>query len=65
MQLTFLGRVRSMRMLGSKLMFVDIERDCQRLQIMIEVKKLDNHDDALEAFKAFKKTVARGDWVCK
>jgi lysyl-tRNA synthetase class 2 len=32
---------------------------------MIEVKKLDNHDDALEAFKAFKRTVARGDWVCK
>jgi lysyl-tRNA synthetase class 2 len=52
-------------MLGSKLMFVDIERDSQRLQIMIEVKKLDNHDDALEAFKAFKRTVARGDWVCK
>ncbi|KAJ4358302.1 mitochondrial lysine-tRNA synthetase [Didymosphaeria variabile] len=57
------GRVRSVRMLGSKLMFLDIERDSQRLQIMIEVKKLDNYDAALETFKAFKKVVSRGDWV--
>jgi lysyl-tRNA synthetase class 2 len=60
-----LGRVRSVRMLGSKLMFLDIERDSQRLQIMVEVKKLENYDEALEAFKAFKKVVGRGDWVCK
>jgi lysyl-tRNA synthetase class 2 len=52
-------------MLGSKLMFLDIERDSQRLQIMVEVKKLESFDEALEAFKAFKKVVGRGDWVCK
>ncbi|KAL5378165.1 hypothetical protein DPSP01_009276 [Paraphaeosphaeria sporulosa] len=57
------GRVRSVRMLGSKLMFLDIERDSQVLQIMIEVKKLDNYDEAVEAFKAFRKVVGRGDWV--
>ena len=65
MELTLLGRVRSVRMLGSKLMFVDIERGSHRLQIMIEVKKLENYEESLEVFKAFKKTVARGDWVCE
>lgn len=58
-----LGRVQSVRMLGSKLMFLDIERDAQRLQIMIEVKKLEDYENVLDAFKAFKKVVGRGDWV--
>lgn len=60
-----LGRVRSVRTLGSKLLFVDIERDSHRLQIMIEVKKLENYEDALEPFRNFKRIVGRGDWVCK
>ena len=37
--LTWLGRVRSVRVLGSKLLFLDIERDKQRLQAMVELKK--------------------------
>ncbi|KAF1971633.1 lysyl-tRNA synthetase [Bimuria novae-zelandiae CBS 107.79] len=57
------GRVRSVRMLGSKLMFLDIKRDSQRLQIMIEVKKLENYDEVVESFKSFKRIVSRGDWV--
>ncbi|KAF2787191.1 class II aaRS and biotin synthetase [Melanomma pulvis-pyrius CBS 109.77] len=58
------GRVRSVRLLGSKLMFLDIERDGQRLQAMIEVKKLMPGDTTLEeSFKSFKKVIRNGDWV--
>lgn len=59
------GRVRSVRLLGSKLMFLDIERDSQRLQIMIDQKKLHNDEAASEEFKGFKKVIRAGDWVCK
>lgn len=60
------GRVRSVRLLGSKLMFLDIERDGQRLQAMVELKKLTSGGDTLEDdFKSFKKVVRIGDWVCK
>ena len=60
-----LGRVRSVRLLGSKLMFLDIERDAQRLQVMIELKKLVGLDARLEdGFKSFKKVARNGDWIC-
>ncbi|KAF2622946.1 class II aaRS and biotin synthetase [Macroventuria anomochaeta] len=56
------GRVRSVRLAGSKLMFLDIERDTQRLQIMVERKKL-NQDNSEEIFKGLKKVARIGDWV--
>lgn len=60
-----LGRVRSVRLLGSKLMFLDIERDTQRLQTMVELKKLVGIDSGLEdSFKSFKKAIRNGDWIC-
>lgn len=62
--LTRSGRVRSVRLLGSKLMFLDIERDTQRLQVMVERKKLDQ-DDSEEQFKSLKKVARIGDWVCR
>ncbi|KAF2273477.1 class II aaRS and biotin synthetase [Westerdykella ornata] len=59
-----IGRVRSVRLLGSKLMFLDIERDTQRLQAMVELKKLIGLDASLEdGFKSFKKVVRTGDWI--
>ncbi|KAF2846912.1 lysyl-tRNA synthetase-like protein [Plenodomus tracheiphilus IPT5] len=58
-----LGRVRSVRLLGSKLIFLDIERDMQRLQVMVELKKLATPDESLEAYKSFKKVARLGDWV--
>ncbi|RMZ67433.1 hypothetical protein GMOD_00001354 [Pyrenophora seminiperda CCB06] len=58
-----LGRVRSVRLLGSKLMFLDIERDTQRLQVMVELKKLAPRDDLDESFRGFKKVARLGDWV--
>ncbi|KAJ4375561.1 mitochondrial lysine-tRNA synthetase [Didymella sp. IMI 355093] len=56
------GRVRSVRLSGSKLMFMDIERDTQRLQIMVERKKLTG-DDSEEKFKSLKKVARIGDWI--
>jgi lysyl-tRNA synthetase class 2 len=65
-KLTMSGRVRSVRLLGSKLMFLDIERDGQRLQAMVELKKLTSGTKTLEDdFKGFKKVVRIGDWVCE
>ena len=54
-----------MRLLGSKLMFLDVERDMQRLQVMVELKKLASEDGAEESFKNFKKTARLGDWIRK
>lgn len=58
------GRVRSVRLLGSKLMFLDIGSVHKRLQAMIEVKKLPG-ENAADQFKSFKKLVREGDFVCK
>jgi lysyl-tRNA synthetase class 2 len=58
------GRIRSVRLSGSKLMFLDIERDTQRLQIMVERKKL-SEDDSEDKFKSLKKVARVGDWICK
>lgn len=54
--------MRSVRLAGSKLMFLDIERDTQRLQIMVERKKLSD-EDAEDKFKSLRKVARTGDWV--
>jgi lysyl-tRNA synthetase class 2 len=59
------GRVRSVRQLGSKLLFLDIERDAQRLQVMVDVNKLEPREHLVDDFKSSKKTLRIGDWVCK
>jgi lysyl-tRNA synthetase class 2 len=46
-------------------MFLDIERDTQRLQIMVELKKFTALDGLDESFKSFKKVARLGDWICK
>jgi lysyl-tRNA synthetase class 2 len=53
------------RSLGSKLMFLDIERDTQRLQVMVELKKLMTQDGLDDSFRSFKKVARLGDWVCE
>jgi lysyl-tRNA synthetase class II len=63
--LTASGRVRSVRILSSKLVFLDIERDTQRLQIMVELKKLTPQDGTEDSYKSFKRTTRLGDWICK
>jgi lysyl-tRNA synthetase class 2 len=52
-------------LLGSKLMFLDIERDTQRLQVMVELKKLTPSDDIEASYKGFKKVARTGDWICE
>lgn len=45
-------------------MFLDIERDTQRVQVMVDLKKLTSVDPSLtNSFKSFKKVVRTGDWV--
>ncbi|KAL1795033.1 hypothetical protein ACET3X_006849 [Alternaria dauci] len=44
-------------------MFLDIERDTQRLQVMVELKKLAPQNGLDENFKGFKKVARVGDWV--
>ncbi|KAH7396467.1 hypothetical protein BKA66DRAFT_455227 [Pyrenochaeta sp. MPI-SDFR-AT-0127] len=58
-----LGRVRSLRLLGSKLMFLDIERDTHRLQVMVELKKLNAQHGLEDSFRGFKKIARIGDWI--
>jgi lysyl-tRNA synthetase class 2 len=53
------------RALSSKLMFLDIERDTQRLQVMVELKKLATQDGLDESFQSFRKVARLGDWICK
>jgi lysyl-tRNA synthetase class 2 len=46
-------------------MFLDIERDTQRLQVMVELKKLSPQEGLDESFKDFKKVGRIGDWICE
>jgi lysyl-tRNA synthetase class 2 len=46
-------------------MFLDIERDMQRLQVMVDLNKLEPREHLNDDFKSSKKTLRIGDWVCK
>ena len=45
-------------------MFLDVERDAQRVQVMLELKKLTPKEDLDQSFKDFKKVARIGDWIC-
>jgi lysyl-tRNA synthetase class 2 len=60
--LTMSGRVRSVRLQGPKLMFVDIERAGQRLQVMIEKSRLPQPWND-QTFKELNKILRVGDWL--
>jgi lysyl-tRNA synthetase class 2 len=53
------------RSLGSKLLFLDIERDTQKLQVMVELKKLTPQDGLTDSYQSFKKVARIGDWICE
>lgn len=44
-------------------MFLDVERDTQRLQVLSELKKL-TQNSASEDYDSFRKVVRVGDWIC-
>jgi lysyl-tRNA synthetase class 2 len=47
------------------LMFLDIDRDTQRLQIMVDLKKLAAEVGVEDSYKSFKKVARVGDWICR
>jgi lysyl-tRNA synthetase class 2 len=46
-------------------LFLDIERDTQKLQVMVELKKLTPQDDLTDSYQSFKKVARIGDWICE
>jgi lysyl-tRNA synthetase class 2 len=46
-------------------MFLDIDRDTQRLQIMVDLKKLAAEVGVEDSYKSFKKVARVGDWICR
>lgn len=61
--LTVLGRVRSVRKGGSKLLFVDLVQDNRSVQGIINVEGLEEHDP-LE-HRNIRQYLQRGDIICK
>jgi hypothetical protein len=59
--LIFLGRVMSIRLAGSKLVFIDVHQDGQRVQGLCNLRNLAESGTSLEAFKQFRRTLQRGD----
>lgn len=58
-----LGRIRSVRLFGSKLMFLDIERDTEQLQVVVETKFLTPRNGLDDSLRALRKVARPGDWV--
>lgn len=58
-----LGRIKSFRTAGSKLVFIDIVQDGCRLQAVGELSKLSAKGVNLEVFDGFCKTLNRGDVI--
>lgn len=61
--LTVLGRVRSFRTAGSKLLFVDIVQDGRSVQGVVNVGRLKGHKQL--DYLNFQHYLQRGDIVCK
>ncbi|ORY12403.1 hypothetical protein BCR34DRAFT_482716 [Clohesyomyces aquaticus] len=58
------GRIRSVRLMGSKLMFIDVERNNHKLQVLVKGKDIANaSEDGESGYKAFKQVARVGDWI--
>lgn len=57
-----LGRIRTYRLAGNKLIFFDIVQDGHKVQIMCNLRQLDEVDSS--AFKKFYRLLRRGDAFC-
>lgn len=60
-----LGRVQNIRLVGSKLMFIDIQREHGFVQVKCNFGTLSERGVSLEDWQRFKRTVRRGDWICE
>jgi len=63
LSLTILGRVRSVRTAGSKLLFIDIVRDGRSVQGIINVGGLKGNKGL--DYLSFHRHLQRGDIICK
>ncbi|KAF4547117.1 Lysine--tRNA ligase-like protein [Elsinoe fawcettii] len=57
------GRVKSVRAASSKLLFLDVERRSQTVQVVCNLGSMHGDVAPDDAKHAFRKTVRRGDWV--
>ncbi|PSK35029.1 Lysine--tRNA ligase, mitochondrial [Elsinoe australis] len=57
------GRVRSVRVASSKLVFVDIERNGHTIQVVFNLGSMHADTANDQAKAAFRKSVRRGDWL--
>lgn len=60
-----LGRIKSFRIAGSKLVFIDIVENFCRLQAVCELSRLSATGVTLEEFNDFCKALNRGDTLSK
>ncbi|KAG8624838.1 hypothetical protein KVT40_007905 [Elsinoe batatas] len=57
------GRVKSVRVASSKLLFIDVERRQRTIQLVCNFGRLNDDLPYREAKAAFRKAVRRGDWI--
>lgn len=62
---TLTGRVRSKRVVGKSLMFLDIVNEFQKVQIMVNKKNCDAARHGMQKFKLFKSLIQVGDHICR
>jgi len=68
-ELSALGRVKTIRVLSSKLIFIVLENDGRSLQVVWKRQLSENADSVeieqyMSSERAFKKIARRGDWLC-
>ncbi|KAI9858622.1 MAG: hypothetical protein M1830_006330, partial [Pleopsidium flavum] len=59
------GRVQSFRSAGSKLAFIDLVEDGQRIQGLCNFSVIGNSECSAEAFRTFQRLLHRGDILCE
>lgn len=60
------GRIHSVRLSGSKLAFLDIVQDAERVQAVFDLKRLQMFSNVSpQQFRHFYRVFRRGDIICK
>lgn len=62
---TLTGRIRSKRVAGKSLMFIDIVNEFQKVQVMVNKKNCDTPRHSSQKFKMFKSLIQVGDHICR
>ena len=59
------GRIRSTRVAGSKLVFLDVVQEEERVQGLCNLRTLQEHGVTSEQFQLFYKIARKGDIYCE